>query len=906
MKNRALNNLASALVALSAFFFISGFCLAQEEANQSSAQPVTIGSILGRVEVLLKDEQNWQEAQSGDQLNEGDNIRTIPEAKAELIFEDGSFMGLKEKTALGLKSTRQDVSTQAIQYNLDFRVGEIMLELKKLQPGSSFKVETPTAVAAVRGTTFYMRTGTREVGGRHLPFTDLYVDSDDIVDFFNLISKLGCDVRQGEGSSSYGDGTIDEPRPLSSSARDAWKSGWDILGGGDTGKGSKKGMRDVGEEAGDSDDLNKDVDDTTGSQNDAQKDANQDRTGEQDITGLAKQGATSLPPVSPPTAPETPPTGSNTDSDGDGMPDEWEDSHGLDSSVDDADKDPDGDNLINLAEYQNDTDPQDADSDQDNLDDGEEVNEYATNPNLKDTDGDGLRDGYEKLAWMNEDMQTEPLQADSEDEPDGILDGDDAFPRDPDRQGSRSLVGAELRTLIEKNDLREDIQDMLTDVHDREIDAAMERVTDAQIGKILTDVHGNRVRVEQYVLRPNPLTVQLLNVCLRTAPDSLQGLHTLDWTTVFNSSLDSLNSNQIKNLHWDCYLNSYGTQITSPETPGEVYPSSMSIKLAHNGDFIKEVTAFGTRTNATQAVNLKKFSYNLSGFGSSDVDFGGPVDIKNLGLVSVSSTNNAPITAVDKTSRFYPEGYNLSEADLSKLSSDDGEAYTTKGFWMVNNNGGEYLTLVYADADSLLVPPGATIDSVTFKNEYAANWVGVKDVKLIVGEVKNGDSFNWAPVISLGNILNSPDQLNKLQISFLASSKFFWILPLLGGMTIHDYALVDVNYSLPVIQPVAGTGGNPGGFRYFLGENGTGERYIDVSFNVIADAGSSAVAGFSDISFNTLGDALMAKTDLDSSLGIGANNLEISIRPSSSDISSPAIDLIYVPIDRLQWNDRTW
>ena len=49
------------------------------------------------------------------------------------------------------------------------------------------------------------------------------------------------------------------------------------------------------------------------------------------------------------------------------------------------------------------------DSDNDGLNDWEEVNVYGTNPNLWDTDGDSLNDGQEVL-----DFQTNPLTADTD------------------------------------------------------------------------------------------------------------------------------------------------------------------------------------------------------------------------------------------------------------------------------------------------------------------------------------------------------------------------------------------------------------------------------------------------------------------------------------------------------------
>lgn len=68
------------------------------------------------------------------------------------------------------------------------------------------------------------------------------------------------------------------------------------------------------------------------------------------------------------------------DTDGDGIPDAWEVAHGLNpNSPTDAFEDPDRDDLSNLDEFRNGTDPRKADSDGDGLPDGLEVAE-STSP----------------------------------------------------------------------------------------------------------------------------------------------------------------------------------------------------------------------------------------------------------------------------------------------------------------------------------------------------------------------------------------------------------------------------------------------------------------------------------------------------------------------------------------------
>jgi hypothetical protein len=64
-------------------------------------------------------------------------------------------------------------------------------------------------------------------------------------------------------------------------------------------------------------------------------------------------------------------------------------------SCGDGDEDPDGDGLTNDQEAELGTDPNDADTDDDLLEDGAEVNLHDTDPTNADTDGDGYLDGWE-------------------------------------------------------------------------------------------------------------------------------------------------------------------------------------------------------------------------------------------------------------------------------------------------------------------------------------------------------------------------------------------------------------------------------------------------------------------------------------------------------------------------------
>jgi TolB-like protein len=85
----------------------------------------------------------------------------------------------------------------------------------------------------------------------------------------------------------------------------------------------------------------------------------------------------------------------------------------------------------------------------------------------------------------------------------------------------------------------------------RDRDAWLMLKADAQAGRVLKDINGNWVRVQQYVLRPDAETVQLLNVSLRNGNHNLAGLSTINWTTSFSEPYIG----DLRNLPWSNWLN---------------------------------------------------------------------------------------------------------------------------------------------------------------------------------------------------------------------------------------------------------------------------------------------------------------------------------------------------------------
>lgn len=113
--------------------------------------------------------------------------------------------------------------------------------------------------------------------------------------------------------------------------------------------------------------------------------------------------------------------GADFDNDKDGMPDDWEEQNGLDTTMDDHDRDPDGDLLSNLREFELGTDPKNPDTDGDGLPDNYEVkympvlDPITSGDQDEDPDGDGDKTIEEYLEGAT---ARDPTVSDAEEEED--------------------------------------------------------------------------------------------------------------------------------------------------------------------------------------------------------------------------------------------------------------------------------------------------------------------------------------------------------------------------------------------------------------------------------------------------------------------------------------------------------
>lgn len=110
-------------------------------------------SVTGQVQIKRSGDEAFVPVVKGDTVKSGDEIQTGANGHAEFAWADGTRWKLEPNTRLTVQRAAINSwrKTEQTQFHLD--AGKVFVRVvKSLAPGSSFQIETPSAVAAVRGT----------------------------------------------------------------------------------------------------------------------------------------------------------------------------------------------------------------------------------------------------------------------------------------------------------------------------------------------------------------------------------------------------------------------------------------------------------------------------------------------------------------------------------------------------------------------------------------------------------------------------------------------------------------------------------------------------------------------------------------------------------------------------------
>lgn len=118
-------------------------------AAPAFAADAVVSKVSGKVYIRADGADKDIIAKGGEELLFGDAVKTGPGALAQIELDGRGAVLLRENSAFMLQGN-------AMNTMLRFQFGEFLIGLRKaLGQGESFRVRTPSAVAAVRGTLFW-------------------------------------------------------------------------------------------------------------------------------------------------------------------------------------------------------------------------------------------------------------------------------------------------------------------------------------------------------------------------------------------------------------------------------------------------------------------------------------------------------------------------------------------------------------------------------------------------------------------------------------------------------------------------------------------------------------------------------------------------------------------------------
>ena len=107
----------------------------------------------GQVEVLRSGQSDWNTVTAGTPVKAGDTLRTGSDGRAEFAWADGTRWKLDPNTRLLVQRAFGSSVRGGEQTQFRLESGKVWVRVvKRLDGNSSFRIETPSAIASVRGT----------------------------------------------------------------------------------------------------------------------------------------------------------------------------------------------------------------------------------------------------------------------------------------------------------------------------------------------------------------------------------------------------------------------------------------------------------------------------------------------------------------------------------------------------------------------------------------------------------------------------------------------------------------------------------------------------------------------------------------------------------------------------------
>ena len=138
-------------ITLSLLTILTTLCAPPPQKSSDLHGRVT--SITGTCEQFDRRTRKWKPCVIGTPILSRDSIRTGGESKLEILFDSLNSVTVGESATVSISSIIPDSSSDTILQVSNFG-GDVLSDMKKLLPHHSYRVVTPTATAAIRGTYF--------------------------------------------------------------------------------------------------------------------------------------------------------------------------------------------------------------------------------------------------------------------------------------------------------------------------------------------------------------------------------------------------------------------------------------------------------------------------------------------------------------------------------------------------------------------------------------------------------------------------------------------------------------------------------------------------------------------------------------------------------------------------------
>jgi len=180
------------IIIVSLVVVVTSIIISMSASSGKGPDQLSILSIQeGNVLVMKVGTNNWVDAQIGLVLEEGDIIKVGNDSQASITFFDGSTIELETGTEIEIETLESADTENFETITIQQRIGRTISRVKKLaDPAARYEIETPSGVAAVRGTTMV-----------------IYVDPEGNSQVFNeegsvVVIAQGVEVQIPEGMQS--------------------------------------------------------------------------------------------------------------------------------------------------------------------------------------------------------------------------------------------------------------------------------------------------------------------------------------------------------------------------------------------------------------------------------------------------------------------------------------------------------------------------------------------------------------------------------------------------------------------------------------------------------------------------------------------------------------------------------